>query len=220
MHTNNSVTRTYTQTAFGVLEHFAANLFSLEPDFNSAACIEGYRTLFSWARTSWAETDLKRAIAMGARALARGDADTKQMLIFCGAVECMIHIIKMHVHDTPVPARQSSPGASSHGNSNHFISPTPRMRTVLGRTAGTPGNHHAHTASAHNRAVSTPLSSKRNSELGKHNFFLVLCESVNYLIMGAMTMHMCVCACVCVCVCIYIYIYIYSHTHSHKTLTH
>jgi hypothetical protein len=76
---------------------------------------------------------------MGARALARGDADTKQTLIFCGAVECMIHIMQAHTHDTPMPARHQSPSSSGYAGSNHYISPSVRPRSTPGHTAGAPG---------------------------------------------------------------------------------
>ena len=63
-----------------LLTTFAEQFLTLEPDFESVAHIEGFRTIFGWCFASWASQELKHKIASGARALARGDMDVKQVL--------------------------------------------------------------------------------------------------------------------------------------------
>jgi hypothetical protein len=63
-----------------LLTTFAEQFLALDPDFESVAHIEGFRTIFGWCFASWASQELKHRIASGARALARGDMDVKQVL--------------------------------------------------------------------------------------------------------------------------------------------
>lgn len=67
-------------SAGDLLTSFAEQFLALEPDFDSVAHIEGFRAIFGWCFASWASHELKHKIASGARALARGDMDVKQVL--------------------------------------------------------------------------------------------------------------------------------------------